>query len=217
MTETTTTTPAADVDTFDYKGTGRQIAGYLYGAKNTFEACRRLHAASAAGASHESLAKEIATELTTLSAEKTSFSRQAVDQRVNAYGLVTELTTPTADLVAKAYTLAQKPSAATEFASIRDTFERSGEVKLDQATLLDAIKVAITRANADKKAKAQAKKAGDEPTETEVEEGKSTVEETFVTAAEVAAFITAQGTRTWSAEDRELILEAMANFAATTA
>lgn len=217
MTDTTITTPAVDVDTFDYKGTARTVAKNLYGAQDKFNACRRLHAASEAGASHEALAKEIAAELSELAAEKTTFSRQAVDQRVNAYALIVGLITPTADLVAKAYTLSQKPTAADDLIAVRKAFKSTGDTKADTATLLELIKAQIVLANAEKKRKAKAGKAGDEQTEAEKEEGKSTVDATFITAEELCALITAQSQRVWESTERELILDAMAVFAAATA
>lgn len=214
MTDTTTTTaPAVDVDTFDYTSTGKRIATQIYGAKNTFMACQIAYVASQAGAAHDSIAKATAKALTELKGEAVSFSRQAVDQRVTAYGLIaSRLATPTAAAVAKAYTLSSKSTAAAEIAKVEAAFVATGDPKADEALLIELIVAGITQANKDKKAKAQTGNVGDEVTDEEAAEGKSTVEETFDSAEEVAAYITAQAARTWTAEERELIVAAMTAF-----
>lgn len=219
MTATATTTaPAVDVDSFDYAGTGRRIAEATYGAKNTFTACREAFVASEAGASHEEIAKATAKALTAMAGETRSFSRQAVDQRVVAFGVVaSRLASPVPAIVAKAYTLASKPTATAEIAIIADSFVPTGVDKADAASLLALIETGIASANKARREAAKARNAGDETTDEESAEGTEVVESVFVTAAEVVAFIAAQGTRTWSDEDRDMILDAMATFAATTA
>jgi hypothetical protein len=213
-----TATPATDVDTFNYAATGKKIATAVYGEKNVFLACQYAFVASEAGADHASIAKATAKALVEASGDESkSFSRQAVDQRVTAYGLVaSRLSTPVPAVVAKAYTLSTKSTAAAEIAKVEAAFTPSGDDKADAEALMSLIVAGIKQANTDKKAKAQTGNVGDETTDEEAAEGKSTVEETFDSAEEVAAYITAQASRVWESADRQLILDAMAVFAAAT-
>jgi hypothetical protein len=213
---TTATVPATEVDTFDYAKLGVKLAGYEYGARNTFLFCQAAFEASSAGADHLSIAKAVASALTERAGEARSFSRQAVDQRVMAYAFVGELQTPVAEVVAKAYTLAGKPSAATEFVLVAEAYraEAGDDEKVNEALLITSLKAGITRANLARKAKAEPGAAGDTTSDEELAAGQSTVEETFEPVDQVCAYILAQAARTWDSAEAEQLLEAMATLAA---
>lgn len=224
----------ASVPTRSAEAIGEELAPYLRGSADTFNACRIASAGIGAGQTGQAIADATTKALafimypdvksaayrdaleTSVSRGGAKVTRVAIDQRKNAWNdVVTAGLTPTENLVEKSYKLATTGGSAeiraklvTALAKVpAGTREAAFLKKFAEAT------VALRKANADKKSTDSATASADDKAEVPETDGAS-VTVMDDTAEEIVAYLHALGARKFTASDAALITDALADLAA---